>query len=51
MLHYLIGMPVREVAKTLGVPIGTVKVRLLRGRQALAARLAEQEEEVRPGHD
>jgi RNA polymerase sigma-70 factor, ECF subfamily len=51
VLHYLIGMPVQEVAKTLGVPIGTVKVRLLRGRQALAARLAEQGEEVRPGHD
>jgi len=51
VLHYLIGMPVREVAKTLGVPTGTVKVRLLRGRQALAARLAEQEEEVRPSHD
>ena len=51
VLHYLIGMPVQEVAKTLGVPIGTVKVRLLRGRQALATRLAEQGEEVRPGHD
>jgi DNA-directed RNA polymerase specialized sigma24 family protein len=51
VLHYLIGMPVQEVAKTLGVPTGTVKVRLLRGRQALAARLVEQEEEVRPGRD
>lgn len=50
VLHYLIGMPVQEVAKTLGVPTGTVKVRLLRGRQALAARLVEQEE-VRPSHD
>jgi RNA polymerase sigma-70 factor (ECF subfamily) len=50
VLHYLIGMPVQEVAKTLGVPTSTVKVRLLRSRQALAARLVEQQE-VRPGHD
>jgi RNA polymerase sigma-70 factor, ECF subfamily len=50
VLHYLIGMPVQEVARTLRVPTGTVKVRLSRGRQALAAQLAEQEE-VRPGHD
>jgi RNA polymerase sigma-70 factor, ECF subfamily len=50
VLHYLIGMPVQEVARTLRVPTGTVKVRLSRGRQALAAQLVEQEE-VRPGHD
>jgi RNA polymerase sigma-70 factor (ECF subfamily) len=50
VLHYLIGMPVQEVARTLRVPTGTVKVRLSRGRQALAAQLAEKEE-VRPGHD
>jgi RNA polymerase sigma-70 factor (ECF subfamily) len=32
VLHYLVGMPVQEVARTLGVPSGTVKVRLARGR-------------------
>jgi len=50
VLHYLIGMPVQEVAKTLRLPTGTVKVRLLRGRHALAAQLLKQEE-VRPRHD
>jgi RNA polymerase sigma-70 factor, ECF subfamily len=50
VLHYLIGMTVEEVATTLGVPTGTVKVRLARGRHALAARLGEQQE-VRPQHE
>lgn len=36
-LHYLADLPVAEVAETLGVPIGTVKARLSRGRTALAA--------------
>ena len=51
VLHYLVGMPVGEVARTLGVPSGTVKVRLARGRSALAAQLGDQQKEVRPGHD
>jgi RNA polymerase sigma-70 factor, ECF subfamily len=51
VLHYLVGMSVQEVARTLGVPSGTVKVRLARGRSALAARLGVQEQEVRPRHD
>ena len=51
VLHYLVGMPVQEVARTLGVPSGTVKVRLARGRSALAAQLGDQQKEVRPGHD
>jgi RNA polymerase sigma-70 factor (ECF subfamily) len=38
-LHYLADLPVAEVAETLGVPIGTVKARLSRGRVALAAAL------------
>jgi len=50
VLHYLVGMPVQEVARTLRVPSGTVKVRLARGRNALAAQLSGQEE-VRPRHD
>lgn len=40
-LHHLAGLPVHEVAATLGVPTGTVKARLARGRAALAVRLAE----------
>ncbi|SBT49460.1 RNA polymerase sigma factor [Micromonospora auratinigra] len=40
-LHYLVDLPVDEVAATLGVSAGTVKSRLSRGRQALAARLAD----------
>jgi RNA polymerase sigma-70 factor (ECF subfamily) len=43
VLHHLVGMPVEEAARTLGVPAGTVKTWLARGRRALAARLGEQE--------
>ncbi|MEU1360074.1 sigma-70 family RNA polymerase sigma factor [Micromonospora zamorensis] len=39
-LHYLVDLPVDEVAATLGVSSGTVKSRLSRGRVALAALLA-----------
>ncbi|WP_346125617.1 RNA polymerase sigma factor, partial [Micromonospora coerulea] len=35
-LHYLLGMPVAEVARETDVPEGTVKARLSRGRRALA---------------
>jgi RNA polymerase sigma-70 factor (ECF subfamily) len=38
-LHHLADLPVHEVAATLGVPVGTVKARLSRGRTALAERL------------
>jgi RNA polymerase sigma-70 factor (sigma-E family) len=40
VLHYLADLAVDEVAEVLGVPVGTVKSRLSRGRAALAARLA-----------
>ena len=40
-LHHLADLPVHEVAETLGVPTGTVKARLSRGRAALAALLGE----------
>ncbi|WP_217628608.1 RNA polymerase sigma factor [Micromonospora humi] len=40
-LHYLVDLPVDEIAATLGVSAGTVKSRLSRGRQALAALLTE----------
>jgi len=36
-LYYLGDLSISEVAETLGVPIGTVKARLSRGRRALAA--------------
>lgn len=40
-LHYLADLPLREVAATLGVPEGTVKARLSRGRQQLAELLSD----------
>jgi hypothetical protein len=36
VLHHLADMSVHEVAETLGVPVGTVKARLSRGRAMLA---------------
>lgn len=41
VLHYLADLPVADVAVETGVPVGTVKARLSRGRGALAALLAE----------
>jgi RNA polymerase sigma-70 factor (sigma-E family) len=40
-LHYLVDLPVEEVAETLGISVGTVKSRLSRGRRALALLLTE----------
>ncbi|QGN45432.1 SigE family RNA polymerase sigma factor [Micromonospora sp. WMMD558] len=39
-LHYLVGLPVAEVARQTNAPVGTVKARLSRGRAALAGLLA-----------
>ena len=39
-MHYLLGMPVADVAREVGAPVGTVKARLHRGRAALADLLA-----------
>ena len=36
VLHYLADLPVAEVASRVGAPLGTVKARLSRGRDALA---------------
>lgn len=36
VLHYLVDLPIAQIAAQLGVPEGTVKARLSRGRQALA---------------
>ena len=44
-LHHLADLPVAEVARTLGVPEGTVKARLSRGRVALAGLLSENTQE------
>lgn len=50
-LHHLAGLSVDEVAETLGVPSGTVKARLARGRAALAARLRIDEITAEVRHD
>ena len=42
-LHYLADLDVATVAETLGIPEGTVKSRLSRGRHALALALADEE--------
>lgn len=42
-LHYLADLDVATVAETLGIPEGTVKSRLSRGRDALALALADEE--------
>jgi RNA polymerase sigma-70 factor, ECF subfamily len=44
VLHYVVGLPVDDVARETGAPIGTVKSRLARGRQALAEDLADDTE-------
>jgi RNA polymerase sigma-70 factor, ECF subfamily len=44
-LHHLSDLPVAEVAHTLGVPEGTVKARLSRGRAALAELLEPSKED------
>lgn len=42
ILSDLEGLPLPEVAEVLGVPVGTVKSRLFRGRRLLAERLGNQ---------
>jgi RNA polymerase sigma-70 factor, ECF subfamily len=50
VLHYLLDLPVQEVARQLAVPVGTVKSRLARARTALAAQLDTETDRVRSGH-
>jgi len=40
-LHHIVDLPVREIAVQLGVPEGTVKARLTRGRSRLAPLVRE----------
>lgn len=49
VLHHLCDIPVRDIADEIGVPVGTVKARLSRGRSALAGLLAVSEEECSDG--
>jgi RNA polymerase sigma-70 factor, ECF subfamily len=46
VLHHLVDLPVSEVAHELGVPVGTVKSWLHRGRATLAAELSDPAQEV-----
>jgi RNA polymerase sigma-70 factor (ECF subfamily) len=41
VLHHIADLPVQDVAREVGVPEGTIKARLSRGRTALAALLAD----------
>jgi RNA polymerase sigma-70 factor (ECF subfamily) len=48
VLHHAVGLSVQEIARELGVPVGTVTARLSRARATLARLLAAEEEEL--GH-
>jgi len=43
-LHHIADQPTAQIARDLGVPEGTVKARLVKGRAMLAALLADEEE-------
>lgn len=46
VLHHIVELPVAQIAAETGVPVGTVKARLSRGRQALAPLLTIQTREA-----
>ncbi|MGI8693868.1 MAG: SigE family RNA polymerase sigma factor [Geodermatophilaceae bacterium] len=43
VLHYLADLPVAQIAAQLGVPEGTIKARLSRGRSAMALLLGDED--------
>ena len=49
VLHHLAGLSVEEIAHETGVPTGTVKARLARGRRALAPLVSEFDDSPQPG--
>lgn len=49
VLHHLADLPVAEVATETGVPVGTVKARLSRGRAALALLLDDHDDHLAEG--
>lgn len=49
VLHHIADLPVHQVAAEVGVPDGTIKARLSRGRAALATLLAEEPGDLRGG--
>jgi RNA polymerase sigma factor (sigma-70 family) len=48
VLHYFLGMPLREVAASLQIPIGTVKTRLHRALEAMRADVGAEPEHPSP---
>lgn len=46
VLYHLVGLSVDEISRETGVPAGTVKARLSRGRHALAGHLADSAPEL-----
>ena len=49
VLHHIADLPVHQVARETGVPEGTVKARLSRGRAALAALLSDSHGDLSEG--
>jgi RNA polymerase sigma-70 factor (ECF subfamily) len=47
VLHHLVDLPVAEIAQEMGVPAGTVKAWLSRGRNALALHLGDASDAAR----
>jgi RNA polymerase sigma-70 factor (ECF subfamily) len=39
VLHHILDLPLADIARQIGAPVGTVKARLTRGRRAMAALL------------
>jgi RNA polymerase sigma-70 factor (ECF subfamily) len=48
VMHYFLGMPLPEVARALGIPLGTAKSRLHRSIQAMRIAVGTEEVSVTP---